>query len=300
MRAVASILNGIWAMHKDSAQPFVALAGDVLANPMRQTIPIEQREAEYAIPHSAAGTYYISEYGEANPPENAPKGSIAIIGMSGAVTKYDQSSYGPAGTITKNNLIQRALANPNVSALILMVDSPGGEAGAGERIAQTIRASEKPVYALVDGLAASAMYEIVAAVDKIFAVSEHSMAGSIGTFITIADYSQYFERIGIKVQELYAEESTEKNAEVREALKGKPEKLQAFVNAVNETFLTNVRNDRGNRIVDDAAYSGKIYRAKDAISAGLIDGIATLDQVVGMLEAEINISSSINQITYIV
>ncbi|MCP5326777.1 MAG: S49 family peptidase [Oceanospirillaceae bacterium] len=262
---------------------------------------IADRELECDARISASGVYVVSEYGEAAPPENAPEGSIAIISLSGVVTKYDQGSRGTAGTITKNDLLARALANPNITGVILLMDSPGGQAGAGERMVQTIRKADKPVIGVIDGMACSAMYEIAAACTEIYCVDQMSKAGSVGTFVTVADYSKQLEQMGIKLLELYATDSTQKNIEVREALAGKPEKLQAYVDEINAIFLASVKESRGEKITDPDAYKGKAYTAKAAEAAGLIDGIATMDQVIGLMDSKISISKSIqNQTTFLI
>lgn len=299
MRVINSIISGLWAMEAKVAESYLPIVADIIANPHRPILSIDNREQ--AVQHPThSGVYSVSEYGESSHPDDAPEGSIAVIGMSGVVTKYDQGSTGPAGTMTKHALILAALKNPNINGLILYVDSPGGEAGAGARIADEISRSEKPVYAYVDGLAASAMYDIVRACDKILAMSPDDEIGSIGTYITIADYSDRLKQMGIKLIELYDSQSSLKNTEVREAMAGNMKPLQAYVDQVGASFRERVKSSRGDKITDADAYKGKLYFASEALAAGLIDGIASFDQAVAMMEADIHISTSLKKQSYII
>lgn len=289
---ILSILSSAFAMHPDHAVAYLPIIQRMIEGPLAPALPISEREAAFTAKISSnQDVYVISEYGMEAPPEKAPKNSIAIMSMIGAITKYDQTCGG-AGTITKNNIIARALQNENIKGLILLSDSPGGEAFAGKRIADTIASQSKPVYTVVDGLCASAMYH-VAAVTKIFATSPMDKIGSIGTLITLADYSAYFESKGIKMLELYATESTEKNTEVREALKGNIKPLQRYLNAINDAFVSDVKNARGTSITDPDAYKGKTFLAADALTAGLIDGICSLGEAIATMQSSFTSNKSI-------
>lgn len=100
------------------------------------------------------GAYQISEYGGWSPPEDAPKNSVAIMNINGAITKYDQEC-GPSGMLTKANLLNRCYNENNIKAIVLNIDSGGGE-GMGCRIMQeAINSRNKPVVAFCNDFVAS-------------------------------------------------------------------------------------------------------------------------------------------------
>jgi protease-4 len=298
-RLLSSVLSGVWAIEPNKAEAHLPIIARMLKGDFNSVLSIPDREEAAKINGitTTSGLHVISEYGQATTPESAKPGSIALIAFNDVITKYDQYCGG-AGTMTKNNLLIRSLNNPNVEGVILYSDSPGGEAGAGERISQTINKTNKPVWGYVDGIGASAMYEILASTKNISAMSAMDEVGSIGTLVTITDYSAYLEKEGIKLIQLYADASSQKNIEVREALKGNTKLLQEFVNKLNDQFIEKVKTNRGDKIKNADAYKGKLFMAEDAISAGLIDSIMSFDAFVGEMEKHISNNSSSKIKTY--
>ena len=236
-------------------------------------------------------------------PEDAPKGSIAVIGFNDVIMTEDDMWYGVAGTKTKNDLLKRALANPNVEGVIFHANSPGGEAGAGERIVETVRTSTKPIYTVVEGVDASAMYHITAPSHQVFITSEYDEVGSIGTYVSLTNMKGLFNKLGIDMVQLYATDSTMKNEEVRDAFdekKKNTEKLQAYVNHFQGLFKNSVVHDRGSRIKNNDAYKGKLFLGSNAVDAGLADGLAKFEDVVGMMQSAISKNKSVNKKSYLI
>lgn len=299
LRVMRSMMCGVWALEKKSASGYLPVVEQIISGVHRTVLSIAEREEKCGLAiRSGGGISVISEYGHTNTPEDAR--GIAVIGFQDVITKYDQESGGPAGMITKNNLLQRALANPKVDGVVLYMDSPGGEALAGGRISSTIRNQDKPVFSFVDGMSASAAFEFTSASTEIYLMDESAEVGSIGSYVTIADYRAHFEARGIKLIEMYAEESSLKNYEVREALKGNEKPLQEYINKINDLFLDAVKQNRGDRITDGDAFKGKLFMGSEAVNAGAADGIANFDSVIGLLQNKIEQSKKVNQKTYYV
>lgn len=266
-------MTGILAMRQESALAYLPLFDKAISSPLETTAV---RDFTYGYQFSKQ-LFYVSEFGEAAPPELAKPGDIAVISFSSMITRHDYWYW--SGVYTKNDLLQRALSNPNIKGVILVFDSPGGEASAPDIIQSTIRKATKPIYAYVDGLCASAAYEIAASAKSITARSEFSEIGSIGTFTSLADWKGYYEKKGVKLIEVYATASEFKNYEVRQALAGNLEPLQKRIDELNNLFIASVKQDRGALIQDADAFKGKIYSASAAKKSGLIDDIAPLDMV---------------------
>lgn len=274
-----SALTGILALHPEKGVGALPLLEKALADPsfVSKASADDDKEFTADLPF-LSNLHYVSEFGWATPPEAAAPGSIAVIAIQDIITRYD--GWWWAGTYTKADLLARSLAHPNIEGAILFFDSPGGEASAPEVIQSVLRTAQKPVHAYVDGLCASAAYEIAASCKSITARSAYSYIGSIGTFTTVYDLKGYYERMGVKILEIYAQKSDLKNQEILEALKGNEKPLQARIDELNELFLASVRQDRGSLITDQDAYRGKLYSAPDALSAGLIDQLGSIDMVI--------------------
>jgi signal peptide peptidase SppA len=227
------------------------------------------------------GAYAISEYGNHASPEAAPDDSVAIVSITGPITKHDQYC-GPAGMKTKSDLLARCYENPKIKGIVLTIDSGGGEVYAGRTMMQTIARRNKGVVAFVDDFACSAAYGIAAACDSVTLNSEIARVGSIGTLITIADYTEYYKKLGINLIEIYASLSTDKNRDYAEAIKGNREPLQKVCDVFNKGFIAHIADCRKGKISEDQSLwnTGKVFFAKEAVKLGLADEIASLDNVI--------------------
>ena len=214
-------------------------------------------------------------------PENAPQGSIAIINIANAITKQDQEC-GPAGMKTKSDLLKRCYANDNINSVVLVIDSGGGQGMAMRLMAETISQKNKPVGAFIDDNCCSAAYGIASGCDFIVANSNQAQIGSIGTYITIADYTEKFKQMGVNLIEIYASASTDKNKEFFDAIQGNPEPIRAIANQFNEHFLSLIESNRTDKLKADRTVwgTGKVYFADKALELGLIDGIDTLENFI--------------------
>ncbi|MBP9704632.1 MAG: S49 family peptidase [Chitinophagales bacterium] len=273
-KTLLAILSEPMGMMKEAAQAFYA---EVLLAATKGVFPVAK---DAALNFYNSDVSVISEFGGQFSPEMAE--GIAIIGFTDVITKHDRSG---SGTIRKADLLQRALANDKVEGVILFFDSPGGMASAPEVMLDVIRNSTKPINAYVDGYCASAAYEIAAACNNIYVKSNYSTVGSIGTYGGYSDFKGILTGFGAKIEDVYATVSTLKNIEIREALKGNTEHMQARVDEFNDMFLASVKMDRGERITDADAFKGKAYLGEAAVKAGLADGIRNLDAVVSEMLA---------------
>lgn len=268
------IINKIWLMDPSFGANYLPLVvsyikGNNNLQPVERSLSDDLR---FAV--STAGSFEISDYGEAIPPEDAPDGSIAIINITGAITKHDQDC-GPSGMVTKSNILERCYANKNIKGVVLKIDSGGGSGDAMRLMADTISDRNKPVVAFIDDNACSAAYGIASGCDIVVANSNTAYVGSIGTYISIADYTEYLKKEGISIIEVYATASKDKNIEVREALKGNVAPLRKYADKFNEMFLSMVETARKDQLKTDRSTwgTGKLYYADEAMEIGLIDAI---------------------------
>jgi len=207
---------------------------------------------------------------------NIPEGSVAVIPIRSEILKYDQPC-GPRGTQSLLNDVKAAGQNPNISGILLVVDSPGGQVAGTDLLAEAIGNAPIPVVAFIDGLAASAAYWIISGADKIIASSELDRIGSIGTMMLVEDVQPALEQSGVKFHEVYASLSTDKNKDFNQVLEGNYDQYrQNVLDVINTKFLSTVKSYRAN--LDDSTLTGKIFFALQAIELGLVDRIGTFGQ----------------------
>ncbi|WP_207503820.1 S49 family peptidase [Telluribacter humicola] len=202
--------------------------------------------------------------------------NVAIVGISGPMTKYGGlCSY---GTLDYIKAIETAYNDDRVEAVLLKVDSPGGEVRSIADLYDLVKLNHKPVVAFVEDMAASAaLYGIIGA-QHIQAAQATNEVGSIGVYTTFRNYSKYLEKAGISQKSIYSRLSTEKNIEIREALDGKTELLEDHLDVLATAFIDAVKAARGSKINLEVAdpFKGKSFFAKDALAIGLIDEIGPL------------------------
>lgn len=219
--------------------------------------------------------------------DNAEPGSIAIIPIQGAIMKQDYCGW--AGTETLGAWTMQADNHPNIAGIIHFIDSPGGTVDGTFELADLTKSTQKPLLAFSNGLMASAAMAIGSAANERWAVHQTTRIGSIGTMISLTDYTKYYETIGIKQHTVNADSSPDKNKTFTELQKGNygPVKLE-MLNPMNEIFLSYVRNNlsdlkEGKPVgegLPGEPLTGKVYLAETAKSFGLIDQIGTLQQAV--------------------
>lgn len=222
-------------------------------------------------PSFSTPVHYVDEYGRRNPVSDAAAGSVLLMDIIGGVTKYD-TWCGPSGTLTKANLIQSAVDNPNISGIVLNIDTPGGEASAVELISRTIREgkAKKPIIAYVHGYCASAGYWIASNCTEIIMDGEISMIGSIGVYQRLMDFSKRFEQMGVSIKDYYSTLSPKKNEEYRAWLAGDDKPLINTLDRLAQTFQDTVKTNRPG-ITDEDAFKGRMYFTKEAVDNGMAD-----------------------------
>lgn len=224
--------------------------------------------------------------------DRLPYDSIAMVDIIGPVLKYgDICSY---GMVEYNELMVRLANSERVRGIILNVDSPGGQADGTGMLAGTIKkvTKVKPVVSIIqDGYAASAGYWLGSSAQELYLTKATSSVGSIGAYTTLYDFQGFFEANGIILHEIYAPQSTDKNKDYKDALKGDYSLIEADLKFLVEDFVADVKNSRGARLREDKEnpFTGKMYFAKDATKIGLADGIKSIEEVVKRTEQLISL-----------
>lgn len=206
--------------------------------------------------------------------------NIAIIPIAGPLVKYDEAC-GPVGTATLTDYVKNADSNPEVDAIVLKIDSPGGMVDGTQTLAHAIRDTRKPVVAFVDdGVMASAAYWIGSAADEIIASQKTDVIGSIGVMVSFADVRPAYEKLGVKFHELYSSLSPDKNKIFNDALAGQYDGIiKNMLDPIAKEFHSEVKKYRKEKLQlqEENVLTGKTYMASDAVKNGLIDAIGNFD-----------------------
>lgn len=273
-----AITNGIWLIQPEFAYNAGGIVSNILSGKSAFSATDNEDSGVKAFIVGASNEIVFGD--KYNPFRDASPGSTAVIGISGPIMKYD--NCGDPGTQTYGQLLKKAEQNPNISSIILKIDSPGGTVDGTQELAQLVKSLTKPVVAFVDGLMASAAYWIGSSANTIVANNETSLIGSIGTMMSFADAQPMYEKMGVKFHEIYASKSVDKNKDFAEARKGNYELVKQKLDSINEVFLSAVKNNREGKLdlKTENVLTGKTYLAEDALKAGLIDSIGDFDSAI--------------------
>jgi ClpP class serine protease len=294
-KLASAILRGHWFIEPAYAQAQLPLILSMLKNEA-QLDPLQiDKTANHAnsvnLPGRVAfsgsqstGVFCVNPYTSL---DRLPYNSIAMIDIEGPIMKY--GGYCSYGTVDQNDLLIRMGNSDRVKGVLLNIDSPGGQVDGTGTFAETIRAVSKikPVIAVIqDGMAASCAMWLAAAAQEIYVTRAKDQVGSIGAYCRFIDYAGYFEQNGIKVIDIYAPQSTDKNKPYRDALKGDAALIESELKFLVEEFKKDVLSFRGNRLntAKEDPFTGKLYFAKEAIKIGLIDGIKPMSSVIKRME----------------
>lgn len=184
--------------------------------------------------------------------------------------------------------LERLGADPNVRNVILDIESPGGEAVGFEVAVDAVRklSAEKPVYAVVNGMAASAAYALASGARRIF-TSPTGVVGSIGVVMLHLDFSGMLEQDGVKPTLIFAGAHKVDGNPFEALPESVREDLQAEVFAFYDTFVQTVAQGRAGKTSAKAARDteARTFVGRDAIDARLADDIGTFEQVLDALSA---------------
>lgn len=200
----------------------------------------------------------------------------AWIGASSGLTSYEGIK----------SQISTAVADPRVEAIILDMESPGGEATGAFEAADFVRtmAAKKPIIAVVNGLAASAGYALAAGATKIIA-GKSSVLGSIGVVMLHVDQSEMLAKKGVKPTLIFAG-AHKVDGNPFEPLSDKVHaSLQAEVMTFYATFVESVAAMRGISERDVRATEAKTFLGEEAVKLGLADELGTIEGIVSTFSA---------------
>lgn len=212
--------------------------------------------------------------------------NIAILQIEGIIQpRFDIWSWLFGGTsieiLTRD--FKSLIANDDVEAIILDVDSPGGVVNAVQEFANLIFESrgKKPIYAVTSSVMASAAYWIGAAAEEVFVTDEAAATGSIGVVASHVDVSELQKKLGIKVTEITAGKKKRITSMFEPLSEEGRKELQRQVDHIYKAFTGDVAKFRGyevETVLEDMA-DGAIFLGSQGIDAGLVDGIISSDEI---------------------
>lgn len=210
-----------------------------------------------------------------------PLAQKAFADMCGYVDGYDRIAA----------RFQAALNNPEVGAVILAIDSPGGDVAGLEEAVETMIAardkSGKKCFVFTDELTASAAYWIASHVGNELTAPKAALVGSIGCVGALLDETEALKQEGLKVTLIRAPAGKAESHSFGPITELATKRATALIEGVNERFCRAVAEKRGLKAKAVEGFNGEVFSAPDALEHGLIDHVGSFETVLQRASAAI-------------
>jgi protease-4 len=207
-------------------------------------------------------------------------GKIAVIPVQGIIHNDETTEWGTSMVEDIKAALQTALEDDGIKAIVLAVDSPGGEVTASDIIYNEVAKTqkEKPVVVAMSSLAASGAYYVSCAADWIVA-NPTTFTGSIGVIIQSLNYEGLFDKVGLDAVVFKSGKFKDMLSGSRPMTEDERAYVESMVKQVYERFLGIVAFSRGLEAdkLRDTFADGRILTGQDAKEAGLVDQLGYLE-----------------------
>lgn len=218
------------------------------------------------------------------------KDKVLMIDIDGTLSAALETSFlGRERSVVARvfERLDRAAADPSVKAVILRLDTPGGEVTASDIIYhEVLRFKERtgrPVIGLMMSVAASGGYYVASACDLIIA-HPSTLTGSIGVISVFPSVEALMAKVGVKVAVIKSGQAKDSGSPFRDMTEDDKKLFQGIVDEYYEGFLAVVAKGRQGKIKEAdlrTVADGRVYTAPQALKLGLIDGIGYFEDAFG-------------------
>ncbi|HEV3409932.1 MAG TPA: signal peptide peptidase SppA [Chthoniobacterales bacterium] len=205
---------------------------------------------------------------------------VALIALRGLISSSRPGNVGDSMVDDLRYALEQARDDDDVRAVVLEIDSPGGEVTASDSIYNAVvkTRAKKPVVVYMDSLAASGGY-YVACGGKHLMANDTTITGSIGVIIQTLNYEQLFNKIGLASVVFKSGKFKDMLNGARPMTPEEREYVQSFVMKTYDKFLGIVATERG--LAADALRQsiadGRVMSGRDAHEHKLIDELGQIE-----------------------
>ncbi len=223
-------------------------------------------------------------------------GNKAIIDITGVLARnpglFERLFYGAVSMVDIQSAIRKASEDSQVEEIILTIDSPGGTVAGTQDLAEEIyhAREKKKITALVNGGMFSAAAWIGVQAHEVYLANETSQAGGIGVIMFHSDQSKMFESAGVKITEIYSGKYKSVGSPYKALSEEDKSMFQEQLDYIYSIFVGAVARGRGvdsEKVLSDMA-DARVFTGKQAIEAGLVDGVSSLDRLLNNSSARVS------------
>ncbi len=218
-------------------------------------------------------------------------GRVAVLPIQGVIAQRVGAMEKASGGVSAEEIgstLDSLVADRSVKAIVMAYDSPGGSVAGIPELAAKIRAArdQKKVIALASSTAASAAFWLAAQASE-FYVEPGGVTGSVGVITAHEDVSAQMEKEGVKATLITSSQYKGEGSPYAPLSAEAQANMQQLVNRYHSMFVADLAKGRGvtaARVESDFG-QGRVKIDRDAVAAGMADGVATLAQLLNRLGA---------------
>jgi len=214
---------------------------------------------------------------------------VAIIDIDGFISGGGGRLWGLMGSSVADvkQRLDKAAEDGRVVAVVLRVDSPGGEATAADIIHRELRSfrasTRKPVVACMTGIGASGGYYVSLGADRIVA-HPTCVTGSVGVIMHLLNVEGLYGKIGLRPVTIKSGEKKDMASPTRAMTEAERKILESINRSLYERFLDVVRESRPQMTPEqiEQIADGRVVTASQALDLGMVDQVGYLDEAVAL------------------
>ncbi|MEK6874344.1 MAG: signal peptide peptidase SppA [Nanoarchaeota archaeon] len=225
-------------------------------------------------------------------------GNVALISIRG-VLLVDKSRGFATGQVASSSdivdLIKAADESPNIKAMLIDINSPGGSPLASQEIADALKKSNKTIVAVIRETGASGAYWVASAADKIYA-SKNSIVGSIGVIGSYIEYAGLMDRYNLTYRRLVSGAYKDAGSPFKRLSDDESALIQSRLDVIYTNFVDVISTNRNlslEKVIKIA--DGFVMLGEEAKQAGLIDEIGGRDEAIEYIQNKLNITAEIRK-----
>ena len=257
----------------------LALIGSLLLNFLQVGTYLGVKEGALSFAQARPRFTEIGEQGDAS----GSKGRVVRIDLSGIISSSSSSGFLSDGALSVESIkraLDQALNDNNVKAIVLRVNTPGGEVTASDTLYHAVKeaAKKKPVVVYMDSMAASGGYYLSCGATSIVA-NETTLTGSIGVIIQTLNYSQAFGKVGLESMTFVSGAFKDSLNGARPMRDDEKAYIQNLVTQMYDKFVGIVAESRKLNVdaLKAGVADGRILTGKEALENKLVDQLGYIE-----------------------
>ncbi|MEQ1862666.1 MAG: signal peptide peptidase SppA [Chthoniobacteraceae bacterium] len=234
---------------------------------------------------TAVGSGGVQKFEETLVNPAAEKGDsdkILLIHLRGLISGFEPGAFGDTSIDDIKLQLRQAAGDENVKAVVLHIDSPGGEVTASDIIYNAVRKfrdeKKKPVVVCMGSLAASGGYYVACGASHIIA-NETTFTGSIGVIMESFKYKALFDKVGVEFVTFKSGKMKDMLSGARDMTDEEKEYVQKMIMQTYDKFVGIVAKERKLPVDDlrNGVADGRVISGKDALEAKLVDQVGEIE-----------------------